>query len=77
MSWQVFLSVPGKGGSKGKTLAGGKQRDQFIVGNSLRPAPGEVGSFFPSPIYLVLGRGGAACVPEPPRQDLLPLKKEI
>lgn len=73
MSWQVFLSVLGKGGFiKGKTLARGKQRDQFIVGNSLWPAPGEVGSA-PAPIYLVLGQVGGLPVcqkphpPSPPR----------
>lgn len=52
----MFLSVLGKGGFiKGKTLTRGKQRDQFIVGNSLWPTPGEMGSP-PAPIYLFLGQ---------------------
>lgn len=76
MSWQVFLSVLGKGGFKGKTLARGKRRDQFIVGNSLQPAPREVGSA-PAPYTWFWDRGrGCLCARNTP-QDLLPLKNKI
>lgn len=73
MSWQVFLSVLGKGGFKGKTLARGKRRDQFTVGNSLEPAPREVGSA-PAPYTWFWDGGGAACVPETPPRTCFPSK---
>lgn len=73
----MLVSMLGKGGFiKGKTLARGKQTDQFIVENSLWPAPGEVGSS-PSPVYLVLDRGKGCLCARTPLLGLLPLKNQI
>lgn len=67
MSWQVFLSVLGKGGFKGKTLARGK-RKRSVHCREFTAASPKGGGFCPSPIYLVLGQGEGlpVCQKHPP-----------